>query len=110
MYKLMKTVTEITESLREEGYIHDFSIKNDAICCEDCEEKDASYKPDELIIEKTERYEGDSNPSDNAIVYAITAVDGKKGVLVDSYGAYSDPVLAKIIGSIPLREQHNLQV
>ncbi len=109
MYKLMKTVTEITECLREEGYIHDFSIKNDGISCDDCEDKDARYEPQDLIIEKTERYEGDSNPSDNAIVYAITAKDGQKGVLVDSYGAYSDPSLAKIIGAIPLREHHNLQ-
>ncbi|MBE2218854.1 MAG: phosphoribosylpyrophosphate synthetase [Ignavibacteria bacterium] len=109
MYKLMKTVTEITDTLREEGYIHDYSIKNDSICCEDSGE-DSYFKPEELIIEKTERYEGDSDPSDNAIVYAITSIDGKKGVLVDSYGAYSDPKLAKVIGSIPLREQHNLQV
>ncbi|MBL8017558.1 MAG: phosphoribosylpyrophosphate synthetase [Ignavibacteria bacterium] len=105
----MKTISEITECLREEGYIHDFSIKEDAIHCEDCGET-VYYKPDELIIEKTERYEGESDPSDNAIVYAITAHDGNKGVLIDSYGTYSDPKLAKVIGGIPLREQHNLQV
>ena len=92
MYKLMKSVIEIIESLREEGYIHDFSIE-----------------PDELIIEKTERYEGDSNPSDSAIIYAITAKDGTKGVLVDSYGVYADPKLASIIGDIPVREEHDLQ-
>lgn len=106
MYKLMKSVVELIEALREEGYIHDFSIKNDELCSN----SDGSiYKPDELIIEKTERYEGDSNPSDSAIIYAITAKDGTKGVLVDSYGAYADPKLAKIIGDIPVREEHDLQ-
>lgn len=61
------------------------------------------------MIEKTERYEGDSNPSDSAIIYAITAKNGNKGVLIDSYGAYADPKLAKIIGDIPVREEHDLQ-
>ncbi len=65
--------------------------------------------PDELLLEKTEGYEGDSNPSDSAIVYAITGNDGTKGILIDSYGAYSDPKLAKIIGDIPVREEHSLQ-
>jgi Fe2+ or Zn2+ uptake regulation protein len=106
----MKTVLELTDSLKEQGYIHDFSLKDEVICCEDCGEENKTYQSSDLIIEKTERYEGDSDPSDNAIVYAITANDGKKGVLVDSYGAYSDPKLAKIIGAIPLREQHDLQV
>lgn len=106
MYKLMKSVIEIIESLREEGYIHDFSIKNDELCCDS---EGSIYEPDELIIEKTERYEGDSNPSDSAIIYAITARDGTKGVLMDSYGAYADPKLAKIIGDIPVREEHDLQ-
>ena len=106
MYKLMKSVIEIIESLREEGYIHDFSIKNDELCCNS---EGGKYKPDELIIEKTERYEGDSNPSDSAIIYAITAKDGTKGVLVDSYGVYADPKLASIIGDIPVREEHDLQ-
>ncbi|MEO8513504.1 MAG: phosphoribosylpyrophosphate synthetase [Ignavibacteria bacterium] len=103
----MKTVLEITDSLKEEGFIHDFSIKDDSITVDSGKQ---AYAPEELMIEKTERYEGDSNPSDNAIIYAITAKDGIKGILTDSYGIYSDPRLAKIIASIPLREEHNLRI
>lgn len=106
MYRLMKSVIEIIELLREEGYIHDFSIKNEELYSDSDGKK---YEPQDLIIEKTERYEGDSNPSDSAIIYAITAKDGTKGVLVDSYGTYADPKLAKIIGDIPVREEHDLQ-
>lgn len=106
MYRLMKSVLEIIESLRAEGYIYDFSIKIDELCCSS---EGFIYEPEDLIIEKTERYEGDSNPSDSAIIYAITAKDGTKGVLIDSYGAYADPKLAKIIGDIPVREEHDLQ-
>ncbi len=106
MYRLMKTVLELTDALRAKGFIEDFSIKNDNIVMSS---SNKTYLPDDLIIEKTERYEGDSNPSDNAILYAITAKDGSKGILTDSYGAYSDPKLAKIIGDIPFREEHSLQ-
>ncbi len=102
MYKLMKTVTEIIESLREEGYIHDFSLSDENLQINN--ESGTQYSPGELIIEKTERYEGDSNPSDNAIIYAITAKDGQQGILLDSYGAYSDPKMATVISAIPLRE------
>ncbi len=106
MYRLMKTILELTEILREEGYVEDFSIQGNKIVVSGGENE---YNPGDLIIEKTERYEGDSNPSDNAIIYALTAKDGTKGVLIDSYGTYSDPELAKIIAEIPQREEHKLQ-
>jgi hypothetical protein len=102
----MKTVLEITDRLREKQYTDDLEIKEGKIYARNA---DKSFAPDELIIEKVYRYEGDSNPDDNAIVYAITANDGLKGVLVDSYGAYADVDLAKIIGDIPVREEHELQ-
>lgn len=102
MYKLMKTVTEIIDTLRAEGYIHDFSLDGEKIIINTDDKK--IYDPSELIIEKTERYEGDSNPSDNAIIYAFTAKDGKQGIILDAYGAYSDPKLASLIASIPVRE------
>jgi len=106
MIKLMQTVLEITDRLREDNYSDDFEIKDGKILSKNTGE---SFNPSELIIEKTFRYEGDSNPDDNAIVYAITAKNGIKGVLVDSYGVYADVKLAKIIGDIPVREEHELQ-
>lgn len=102
----MKTVLEITDRLREKQYTDDFEIKEGVIHAKNA---DKGFSPADLIIEKVYRYEGESNPDDNAIVYAITANDGTKGVLVDSYGAYADVELAKIIGDIPVREEHELQ-
>ncbi len=106
MYKEMKTITEILEKLKEEHYIHDLEYKGGVITSPSTNEE---FNPDDLIIESSYRYEGDSDPSDNAVVYSVTAKSGTKGVLVDSYGAYADPELAKIIGEIPLREEHSLQ-
>lgn len=107
MYRIMKTVIEIIETLKGEGYIYEFCIKNSALYCNST---DRNYKPGELVIEKSERYEGDSDPSDNSIVYALAATDGSKGIFIDSYGVYSDPKLTKLIADIPVSEVHNLQV
>ena len=43
------------------------------------------------------RFEGMTNPGDNTILYLITTSDGKKGLLVDNYGADSGPVSAEMI-------------
>jgi len=48
------------------------------------------YKPDQVQIVHFYRFEGESNPSDNAIVYAIETFDGEKGTLVNGYGPSSD--------------------
>jgi hypothetical protein len=55
------------------------------------------------------RYEGDSNPDDSAIVYAITSKSGSRGMLLDSYGAYADPKVTALISEIPVREEHEYQ-
>ena len=48
------------------------------------------YKPEDLKIIKTYRFEGESDPGDNTIVYIIEANDGLIGYSMDAYGAYSD--------------------
>jgi hypothetical protein len=106
MFILMKTVLEIINRLREKHYSDDFEVKDGKFCSKDSGE---CFNADDLMIEKVYRYEGDSNPDDNAIVYAITAKNGCKGVLVDSYGTYADVSIAKLIGAIPVREEHELQ-
>jgi len=43
------------------------------------------YKPTEIRVVNFFRFEGNSNPADNAIMYIIETVDGVKGTLVNSY-------------------------
>jgi hypothetical protein len=102
----MKTLTEIMEYLKERGFSNDFQIKNDIIVSKDTNEK---FSPKDLIIENVYRYEGDSNPDDSAVLYAITARSGTRGILIDSYGAYADPKISALISEIPFREEHEYQ-
>ena len=58
------------------------------------------YAPSELKVIEQYRFEGMSNPSDMSIVAAIQAQDGAKGVIIASYGTYSDQPLLKLLDAI----------
>lgn len=48
------------------------------------------YLPMEVKVINFYRFEGESNPSDNSILYAIETCKGERGTLTDAYGPYSD--------------------
>jgi hypothetical protein len=52
--------------------------------------KEQRIHHDEFEIVDVYRYEGNSDPGDEATVYAIQSKEGLKGVLVTGYGASSD--------------------
>ncbi len=63
------------------------------------------YEPEKLHVVNFYRFEGASDPADNSILYVIEAEDGTKGMLVDAYGAYSDPDVDRMIKKIPVIEK-----
>ncbi len=48
------------------------------------------YAENQLRIIKTYRFEGESDPSDSAILYLIEANDGLVGYSIDAYGVYTN--------------------
>jgi hypothetical protein len=70
-----------------------------AFCDSGLENKRRSciYPAQELEVVAFYRFEGDSNPDDNSILYAIETADGHKGLLVDAYGAYSGNIPREIV-------------
>ncbi len=103
----MITVPEIIQKLRTKHFIHDFCVQDE---CVRCNETNESFPPEELIIERIYRYEGDSDPADMVIVYGITAKTGTQGVLMDAYGTYADVKMAEVIKKIPIQEVDENQV
>jgi len=59
-----------------------------------------SYYPHQLKVVNFFRFEGLSDPEDNAILYIIETNDGTKGTLVDAYGVYSDPEIDKFMKAV----------
>lgn len=49
-----------------------------------------TFQPGEIKTAHFYRFEGESNPDDNAILYAIETNDGEKGTITDAYGPYND--------------------
>ena len=89
------TLSETINGLIAVGYIHDFNIQEDCIICHQTNE---NLSPEEFQIDKVYRFEGDSNPDDQSILYAISCVKHQlKGTLVNGYGLSSDYNTSKII-------------
>lgn len=84
------TLSETINMLRtEEGYDEDFNLLDEHL---EIKSKNEKLGPDNFTVDQVFRFEGESNPSDNAILYAITTSSGHKGVLVDGYGYSSGQV------------------
>lgn len=58
---------------------------------------DKHFLPQELKIVHFYRFEGESNPEDSSIMYAIEGSNGEKGTLVDGYGTVADTETANFM-------------
>jgi hypothetical protein len=79
----MSTMTSCTNHLLHEGYTENFVPKKEGI---EAPSSGKIYIPSEVRIVSFYRFEGESDPADNSILYAIETNDGLKGLLVDAYG------------------------
>ena len=90
------TLVETLENLRKEGYTEDFNIRFDSLIC-----KDVCLLPSQFEVDKIFRFEGNTNPSDEAILLAISSLTGDlKGVLVNSYGVYADEMTEELMDKL----------
>ena len=88
------TVTEAVTDLKRRGYTIDFNVEFDRIVCH---ETPISLLPHEFEIVEVHRYEGNSDPGDEEVVYAIESKHGQKGILVDAFGLYADDVSSEML-------------
>lgn len=85
------TVSEAVNSLKKRGYDLDFNLSENCLICQDDKFDIRDFEITELY-----RFEGDTDPSDEAIVYAIESTDGRKGVLVNGYGISAEGMSAEM--------------
>ena len=79
------TVSEAVNGLKSRGFTTDFNLDENCLVCHS-----DKINPDEFQIVEIYRFEGNSDPSDEAVVYAIESKNGMKGVLVNGYGVSSN--------------------
>lgn len=83
------TLSEALTALKEQGYTRDFNLTTDSLVCRTSGE---CFPPQTFQVDRFFRFEGLNDPDDSSILYAITAQDGTRGVIVDAYGVYADSI------------------
>jgi hypothetical protein len=90
-----ETVTEAVQQLQSQGYATDFELDAAGINCRACRHQ---HMPERLQVTHTYRFEGATNPSDEAIVLGVVCPDcGTKGVIVSAYGPSAEPELFELL-------------
>lgn len=93
----MKGLASCINKMKEDGFKEDFQVTKEGLTTFNAP---ASYGAEDVKIVNFYRFEGASDPADNAILYVIETSDGTKGTLVDSYGAYASPEVSKFIVAV----------
>lgn len=93
------TLSEAVNDLMKRGYTHNFNIICDAIECRDISLK---LSPGDFEITEFYRFEGESDPGDEEIVYAIESAGGVKGILVNAYGVYADELSEELVEKLKI--------
>ncbi|REJ82533.1 MAG: hypothetical protein DWQ44_10480 [Bacteroidetes bacterium] len=90
-----KTVSEALNELYKQGYTIDFNLEDNGRKFEE-----GVYRYENFWISKVFRYEGQSDPGDESVVYAIESKDGVKGVLVSGFGMSNNRSATKILQNL----------
>ncbi len=108
MPKPMTPLSKVIVRLEEKGYGRELLITEGGARFG---EEGRLYAPTQLTIVKVYRFEGESDPADMSVAYAIRSDDGQRGFLVSAYGTYSNqdnPYYDDFIRSVPVNEQEDL--
>ncbi len=93
----MPTLSEKINYALKQGYTENFKITSRGLT----DEMESKYYPAaDIHIPNFHRFEGYSDPQDNSILYWIETIDGRKGILVDAYGAYADVKINNFIREV----------
>jgi hypothetical protein len=85
------TVSEAINGLKKRGFTLDFNLTENCIVCHE-----HKFDPQDFEIVEVYRFEGNSDPADEAVVYGIQSNNGQKGVLVGGYGPSADTMSAEM--------------
>jgi len=93
------TVSEATNGLKKRGFDIDFNLQENCLVCHG-----EKFNVNDFEIVEVYRFEGDSDPSDEAVVYAIQSTNGKKGVLVSGYGISAEGMSAEMAKKLSIQK------
>ncbi|MFD2514035.1 hypothetical protein ACFSRY_09175 [Pontibacter locisalis] len=83
-----RSLVNVLNRLRKDGFKYDFNVTQDGKLCTPNEKE--TFPPEQVRIVDFYRFEGESNPDDMSILYALETNTGLKGTVSNSYGPYAD--------------------
>jgi hypothetical protein len=98
-----ETVSQAINELQKKGYTIDFNLKENSL-----DQNPAKFETEFEIVE-VYRYEGDSDPGDEAVVYALESKSGEKGLLVTGYGISVDSKVTEVLKKLPIRSNKPIE-
>lgn len=88
--KTYETVSEAINDLFDRGYTKDFNIATGEDCLI-CDKTGMSLSPYQFQIDEVYRFEGETDPGDEMVIFAISSKAlSIAGVVVNAYGVYAD--------------------
>ena len=99
----MTDLQKCINTLEEQGYKDQFKVEKDRL--QSLTDPKKKYKAKDVKAVNFYRFEGDSNPDDMSILYAIETVDGQKGTLIDAYGNYSDDATGEFMQDVDINKK-----
>jgi hypothetical protein len=89
-------LVEATQTLKKEGYAHEFTLKRDRIYCEDLNK---AFAPGNFEVEEVLHFEGaDSSPNTRSTLFLIKTDSDDNGTLIEEDGMYgTDNVSAELL-------------
>ena len=88
--------------LEEKGYTTQYRVEKNKLVSIQTDKK---YKADDVVAANYFRFEGNTNPDDMSILYAIETADGNKGTLVDAYGLYADDDTGEFMKEVEIHKK-----
>src|SRR5947208_1958166 len=95
-----ETLAGAIDQLARRGFTQSLSVTGNRLRVVETRK---TFGPEDVVIREYRRFEGVSDPDDMSIVYAIEALGGTRGTLVDAYGVYSDPDISMFLSTVPIR-------
>ncbi len=95
--KEMNTLVSCLNTLMASGFETQFKTTKNGLKSLTTE---ITYQPEEIKVLNFYRFEGESDPADNSILYAIETKNGERGTLTDAYGPYSDSNVTRFMKQV----------
>jgi hypothetical protein len=93
------TVTDAVAFLRAAGYTDDVELEGSSLACARTQ---MNYALADVIVDHTFRFEGDSDPGDEAIVLGLRYPGSDiKATLVSAFGHDADPATSEFLSRLP---------